>query len=66
MDDPKFSIPPSIARKLSLGACHAEHAIVVGNRAGVIQWAHEAWRRATRYAPEHSLSKPALTSPRDG
>ncbi len=61
MDDPKFSIPASIARKLSLGACHAENAIVVGNRAGVIEWANEAWSRVTGYALDESISKPVLT-----
>jgi len=61
MDDPKFSIPPSIARKLPLGACHAENAIVVGNRARVIEWANEAWSRVTGYALDESISKPVLT-----
>ncbi|MCH7709043.1 MAG: PAS domain-containing protein [Myxococcales bacterium] len=61
MDDPKFGIPPNIARKLALSACHNENAVVIGNRAGVIEWANEAWSRVTGYALDESISKPVLT-----
>ncbi len=60
-DDPKSGVPPSIARKLALSACHDENAVVIGNRAGVIEWANEAWSRVTGYALDESISKPVLT-----
>ena len=54
-------IPPGVARKLARGADGNENAIVVGNRAGVIEWANDAWTRVTGYALDESISKPVLS-----
>jgi PAS domain S-box-containing protein len=47
-----------IVRKLAEGAQNSELAIVVGNRAGVIEWANAAWARVTGYPIEGFISKP--------
>lgn len=47
-----------IVRKLAEGAQNSELAIVVGNRAGVIEWANAAWARVTGYPIERFISKP--------
>ena len=59
--DPSFMIPSGVARKLARGADGNENAIVVGNRAGVIEWANDAWTRVTGYALDESISKPVLS-----
>ena len=59
--DSRFMIPPGVARKLARGADGNENAIVVGNRAGVIEWANDAWTRVTGYALDESISKPVLS-----
>jgi PAS domain S-box-containing protein len=56
-----FMIPPGVARKLARGADGSANAIVVGNRAGVIEWANDAWTRVTGYALDESISKPVLS-----
>ena len=47
-----------VARKLASMTHQTDNAIVVGNRAGVIEWANEAWTRVTGYALDESISKP--------
>jgi PAS domain S-box-containing protein len=51
-------VPRATARKLAQGADRSESAIVVGNRAGIIEWANDAWSRVTGYALDASVSKP--------
>ncbi len=51
-------VPESTLRKLASGASQSERAIVVGNRAGTIEWANDAWTRVTGYALHESISKP--------
>jgi PAS domain S-box-containing protein len=51
-------VPASVERKLASGARQSERAIVVGSRAGVIEWANDAWTRVTGYALNESISKP--------
>ncbi len=53
-----FEVPRATARKLAEGAGRSESAIVVGNRAGIIEWANDAWTRVTGYALDDSISKP--------
>ena len=36
-----FEVPRATARKLAEGAGRSESAIVVGNRAGIIEWAND-------------------------
>lgn len=60
MADDGSQIPPTIAQKIALGVRHSENAIVVGNRAGVIEWANDAWTQVTGYALDASISKPVL------
>ena len=59
--DSSLMIPPGVARKLARGADDNANAIVVGNRAGVIEWANDAWTRVTGYALDESISKPVLS-----
>ncbi len=59
--DSSFMIPPGVAGKLARGAEDNANAIVVGNRAGVIEWANDAWTRVTGYALDESISKPVLS-----
>jgi PAS domain S-box-containing protein len=59
--DSRFMIPPGVAHKLARGADGNANAIVVGNRAGVIEWANDAWTRVTGYALDESISKPVLS-----
>jgi PAS domain S-box-containing protein len=59
--DSRFMIPPGVAHKLARGADSNANAIVVGNRAGVIEWANDAWTRVTGYALDESISKPVLS-----
>ena len=56
--DSRSMIPPGVARKLTRSAAGNTNAIVVGNRAGVIEWANDAWTRVTGYALDESISKP--------
>ena len=51
-------LPPSIERKLISGARQTDRAMVVGNRAGIIEWANDAWTRVTGYALDESVGKP--------
>lgn len=55
---PEARIPTSVQRKLASGAHQSERAMVVGNRAGVIEWANDAWTRVTGYPLDESISKP--------
>ena len=58
---PEAGIPTSVQRKLASGAHQSERAIVVGNRAGVIEWANDAWTRVTGYPLDDSISKPVTS-----
>ncbi len=58
---PEVRIPTSVQRKLASGAHQSERAIVVGNRAGVIEWANDAWTRVTGYPLDDSTSKPVTS-----
>jgi PAS domain S-box-containing protein len=51
-------LPHAIERKLVSSARQSDRAMVVGNRAGVIEWANEAWTRVTGYALDESVGKP--------
>lgn len=51
-------IPPLIARKIAARASGADEAIVVGTRAGVIEWANAAWTKVTGHAVDDAISKP--------
>ena len=51
-------VPASVERKLASGARQSERAIVVGNRAGVHEWAHDAWTRITGRSRATTLSQP--------
>lgn len=51
-------LPHAIERKLVSGARQSDRAMVVGNRAGVIEWANAAWTRVTGYALDESVGKP--------
>jgi PAS domain S-box-containing protein len=48
----------SIARCLSEAALVSERAIVVGNRAGVVEWANAAWTRITGFPLRETVAKP--------
>ncbi len=51
-------VSPKIARKIAARASGADEAIVVGNRAGVIEWANAAWTKVTGYPVDDAISKP--------
>ncbi len=51
-------ISPVIARKIAARASGADEAIVVGNRAGVIEWANAAWTKVTGYPVDDAIAKP--------
>jgi hypothetical protein len=51
-------ISPVIARKIAARASGADEAIVVGNRAGVIEWANAAWTKVTGFPVDDAISKP--------
>lgn len=54
----EVGIPTSVQSKLASGAHQSERAIVVGSRAGTIEWANDAWTRVTGYPLQDSISKP--------
>lgn len=51
-------VSPAIARKIAARASRADEAVVVGTRAGVIEWANAAWSRVTGYAVDDAVDKP--------
>jgi PAS domain S-box-containing protein len=51
-------VPEATLQKLARSARQSERAMVVGNRAGVIEWANDAWTRVTGYALDESVDKP--------
>lgn len=51
-------IPASIAQKLAVRASHADEAVAVGNRAGVIEWANGAWTKITGWPLDELVDKP--------
>jgi len=51
-------LPHAIERKLVSSARQSDRAMVVGNRAGLIEWANAAWTRVTGYALDESIGKP--------
>jgi len=50
--------PPAIAAALAQHAVLSERAVLVGNRAGVVEWANDAWTRITGFPLDQTLSKP--------
>jgi PAS domain S-box-containing protein len=57
-NDATNALPLAIERKLVSSARQSDRAMVVGNRAGVIEWANAAWTRVTGYALDESVGKP--------
>ena len=57
-DEISTGLPHAIERKLVSSASQSDRAMVVGNRAGVIEWANAAWTRVTGYALDDSVGKP--------
>lgn len=51
-------ISPEIAQRLTQNAQNSDTAIVLGNRAGVIEWANRAWSKVTGYALDRYVRKP--------
>jgi hypothetical protein len=47
-----------LARELRSEALDRGHAVVVGNRAGIVEWAAEPWRRLTGFPLEQTIDKP--------
>jgi PAS domain S-box-containing protein len=54
----RSELPHAIERKLVSSARQSDRAMVVGNRAGVIEWANAAWTRVTGYPLDESIGKP--------
>jgi len=50
--------PPGIATALAQHAAVSDRAILVGNRAGVVGWANEAWTKITGFPLDATLGKP--------
>ncbi len=48
----------TIARTVAQAATLSERAIVVGNRAGVVEWVNAAWTRITGFSRAETISKP--------
>lgn len=53
-------LSPEIVARIDRASQGREAAIVVGNRAGVIQWANPNWSSVTGYALDHYVSKPVV------
>ena len=51
-------VSPAIARKIAARASRADEAVVVGTRAGVIEWANAAWSKVTGFAVDDAIDKP--------
>ena len=51
-------VAASIADKLALRALRSDDAIVVGNRAGIVEWANAAWTRITGHGLDETVHKP--------
>lgn len=60
MDQPDLASGPTaeIARSLGLAAALSERAIVVGNRAGIVEWANQSWTRITGFPLAETIAKP--------
>lgn len=50
--------PTSLVRALIQNANQSDQAILVGNRAGVVEWANDAWTRLTGFPISETVSKP--------
>lgn len=50
--------PPEVAKILAKAAARSERAMLVGNRAGVVEWANPAWSRLTAFPLAEIVSKP--------
>ncbi len=48
----------SIAETLGKASALSDHAILVGNRAGIVSWANSAWTRITGFPLSETVSKP--------
>jgi PAS domain S-box-containing protein len=51
-------VTDSVARCLAEAAQASEQAIVVGNRAGIVEWANAAWTRTTGFPLQETVAKP--------
>lgn len=61
--DPKHSdsqipAPASIAETLAKAAALSDQAILVGNRAGLVEWANIGWTRITGFPLSETIAKP--------
>jgi PAS domain S-box-containing protein len=52
------AVSVAIARVLPDDAESSDHAIIVGDRAGVVEWANDAWSRITGFPLAETLHKP--------
>lgn len=52
--------PPSdrAARAIAQSAWRSSRAVLVGNRAGIVEWTNEAWTRLTGFPISETVSKP--------
>ncbi len=48
---------PAIARRIALVASHTEHAVVIGDAGGCVEWVNPAFTRITGHPPEEVLGK---------
>jgi len=50
--------PEAIARAMRPREIERGHAVVIGNRAGVVEWADDAWRKLTGFPLSETVGKP--------
>lgn len=48
----------SIVRAIAQSAALSDRAILVGNRAGIVEWTNEAWTQLTGFPIEETVAKP--------
>lgn len=51
-------VSPAIAKKIAARASRADEAVIVGTRAGVIEWANAAWSKVTGFKVDDAVDKP--------
>jgi PAS domain S-box-containing protein len=52
------AVSTAIERARAEGAESSDHAVIVGNRAGVVEWANDAWSQITGFPLAETLHKP--------
>ncbi len=52
------AVSTAIERARAEGAESSAHAVIVGNRAGVVEWANDAWSQITGFPLAETLHKP--------